>query len=72
MNDYREIDSYPALKAWEIENEMFERFQSELGVSCVSEEYRSKARSLRCSLEDSNNLSLCLRLDLVRHCNLTF
>ena len=62
MNDYREIDSYPALKAWEIENEMFERFQSELGVSRVSEEYRSKARSLRCSLEDSNNLSLCLKV----------
>jgi hypothetical protein len=62
LNEYGEVGSYCAIKAWEIEHEMFERFQGELGLSRVAEEYRSKARSLRTSLEDRNNIGLCLRV----------
>jgi hypothetical protein len=57
-----ELETFCAIKAWEVENEMFENFQEELGISRVSEEYRNKARGLRCSLEDRNNSSLCLRV----------
>jgi hypothetical protein len=56
------IEDLSALKAWEIENEMFERFQDDFGTTRVSEEYREKARSLKCNLENRNNLSLCLNV----------
>ena len=56
--------NFCALKAWEIENELFEEFQSELGISRVSDGYRSKARSLRYNLEDSNNPTLAPRVIL--------
>jgi hypothetical protein len=61
-NEDGDIKSYCAIVAWEVEREMFERFQGEIGISRVSDQYRNKARSLRCSLEDKNNLSLCLRV----------
>lgn len=57
-----EITTYCTLKAWEIENEMFDRFQESLGVSRVSDEYRDKARSLRTNLEGKNNLTLAPRV----------
>ncbi|KAG7363444.1 transcription factor S-II TFIIS [Nitzschia inconspicua] len=60
--DYRnDKDSLCALKAWEIENEMFDRFQSGIGTSLVSTEYREKAMSLKTNLTPKN-LSLCLRI----------
>ena len=55
------LESFCFTKAWEIENEMFDRFQDDLGVTRVSDEYRTKARYLRASLDDKKNLSLCLR-----------
>jgi hypothetical protein len=57
-----EITAYCTLKAWEIENEMFDRFQESLGVNRVSDEYRDKARSLRTNLEGKNNLTLAPRV----------
>ena len=62
LNELGEIDSFCALKAWEVENEMFEKFQGEFGTSRVSDDYRSKARGLKTSLDDKNNVSLCLRI----------
>ena len=50
------------LKASEIESEMFERFQDELGLGSVSEDYRNTARSLKSNLGNADNLSLCLRV----------
>eukprot|EP00934_Nitzschia_sp_Nitz4_P005871 Nitzschia sp. Nitz4//scaffold2_size372955//13852//18732//NITZ4_000354-RA/size372955-processed-gene-0.465-mRNA-1//-1//CDS//3329546569//5861//frame0 len=58
----RDIDSLCALKAWEIECEMYDSFQQELGVTKVSDEYKSKARNLRVSMDDRNNLSLGLQI----------
>eukprot|EP00980_Cylindrotheca_fusiformis_P009231 scaffold2012_cov193-Cylindrotheca_fusiformis.AAC.3 len=55
-------EDYCAMKAWEIEDAMYERFQGEYGVSRISEDYRDKARSLRWSLEAKNNVSLCFRI----------
>jgi len=59
--DDPDVDDLAALKAWEVENEMFERFQ-DLGTTRVSEEYGKKARSLKCNLENANNISLCLNV----------
>jgi hypothetical protein len=56
------LESHAAIKAWEIENEMYDKFQEELGLAKVSDEYRNKARSLRWSLEDKHNVSLCIRV----------
>ena len=61
-DESKEIESFCGIKAWEVETEMFEKFQDEFGLSRVSEEYRNKARNLRASLEDRNNASLCLRV----------
>lgn len=58
----RVVESFCCIKAWEIENEMFDRFQDDLGVTRVSDEYRNKARNLRASLDNKNNLSLCLQV----------
>jgi hypothetical protein len=60
--DRQEVEAYCAFKAWEIENEMFDRFQGTLGISRVSDEYRDKARSLRYNLEDKKNLTLAPRV----------
>lgn len=57
-----DVDDICALKAWEIENEMYELFQEELGLSRVSDEYRNKARSLKSNLDNVNNGDLCLRV----------
>lgn len=62
LPDLADMDSFCAIKAWEIEGAMFERYQFDLGISKISEEYRDKARSLRWSLEAKNNVSLCLRI----------
>jgi len=56
------IESLCSMRAWEIESEMFVKFQVELGTTRVSEEYRSKARNLKASLSDKNNAALCLRI----------
>ena len=53
-----------AVKALEIENELFEQFQSELGTTRVSDLYRSTARRLRYNLEDQSNLTLVARVIL--------
>ena len=52
--------SFCELKAWEIENALFGRYQQEFGESQISPDYREKARALRRSLEDPGNLSLCV------------
>mmetsp|Transcript_12615 Transcript_12615/g.30122 ORF Transcript_12615/g.30122 Transcript_12615/m.30122 type:complete len:2002 (-) Transcript_12615:73-6078(-) len=62
LSDFADVDSFCAVKAWEIEGAMFERYQGDFGISKISEEYRDKARSLRWSLEAKNNVSLCLRI----------
>jgi len=54
--------SHCEVKAWEIENALFDRYQRELGDSQISAEYREKARALRRSLEDTENLSLCINV----------
>jgi hypothetical protein len=57
-----EGNSLCLLKAWEIENELFEHFQGELGIFSHSEEYRDKVRSLRYNLEDKKNPTLAARV----------
>jgi Transcription factor S-II (TFIIS), central domain len=59
--DGNSTESLCALRAWEIENEMFAKFQGDIGTSRVSPEYREKARSLKSNLT-IKNLSLCLRI----------
>ncbi len=56
------LEGLCSIKGWEIEGEMFIKFQEHLGITRVSEDYRSKARNLKASLSDKNNLSLCLRI----------
>lgn len=56
------LETLCSMKAWEIEGEMYIKFQDEIGVTRVSEDYRSKARNLKASLSDKNNISLCLRI----------
>ena len=51
-----------SIKAWEIENALFDEFQGELGESRISPEYRDKARVLRRSIEDIDNIVLCARV----------
>ena len=55
-----DMNSHCAMIAWEVELEMFERFQGELGIYRISDEYRNKARSLK-NLE-GKSLALCLRI----------
>ena len=52
--------SFCEIRAWEIENALFDRYQEELGESQISPGYREKARALRRSLEDPGNLRLCV------------
>ena len=47
------------IKAWEIENALFDRYQGDFGESQISPEYRERARALRRSFEDPENLILC-------------
>jgi hypothetical protein len=56
--------SFCALKAWEIENEIFAAFQGDasFGDSKISPAYRDFARALKRSLEDPDNLSFCIRV----------
>lgn len=54
--------SHCEVKAWEIENALFDAYQDELGDTQISSEYREKARALRRSLEDPENLSLCVNI----------
>ncbi|KAL3920413.1 MAG: hypothetical protein SGILL_003277, partial [Bacillariaceae sp.] len=54
-----DASSLCAIKAMEIENEMFNRYQQEAGQAKVSEEYRNKARSLKSNLTPKN-LTLCI------------
>lgn len=60
--DIDETDVLTALcatKAWEIENSLFDLYQSELGESYISGGYRDMARALGRSLKDPSNVSLC-------------
>lgn len=61
IDDSEECSTFCAVKAWEVENALFDLCQASLGESQISSEYREKARALRRSLEDAGNLDLCLR-----------
>jgi hypothetical protein len=54
--------SFCSLRAWEIENALYDLFQTDLGEAQISPEYRDKARTLKRSLEDVDNLTLCARV----------
>lgn len=56
------VKDLAALKAWEIEKEMFNKFQEQAGMNYVTELYEEKAQSLKIWLDDVNNLSLCLNV----------
>lgn len=60
--------SFCAIKAWEIENALFDLYQRDLGECQISSEYRDKARVLRRSLEDSENLHLAVSVLCERIC----
>lgn len=62
--ELQNLDALCAQKSWEIESVMFERFQGDYGTSRLSDGYRDKARNLRTSLEQKDNVSLCLRVIL--------
>lgn len=55
------IEDLCALKAWEIELEMFETFQDETS-DVLPEGYKVKARGLKSNLENARNTSLCLEV----------
>jgi hypothetical protein len=54
--------SFCSLRAWEIENALYDLFQTDLGEAQISPEYRDKARALKRSLEDAGNLAFCARV----------
>jgi Transcription factor S-II (TFIIS), central domain len=54
--------AFCAVKAWEIENALFDLYQGDLGESQISSEYREKAKALRRSLEDPGDLNLCVNV----------
>lgn len=54
--------SFSSLRAWEIENALYDLFQTNLGEAQISPEYREKARALKRSLEDAGNLAFCARV----------
>jgi hypothetical protein len=54
--------SFSSLRAWEIENALYDLFQTDLGEAQISPEYRDKARALKRSLEDIGNLAFCARV----------
>ena len=55
------VEDLCALKAWEIELEMFESFQNE-STNTLSDSYKGKAQSLKYVLENKSSLSLCLEV----------
>ena len=55
------VEDLCALKAWEIELEMFETFHDE-NTDILTEGYRTKARSLKNNIESASNMSLCLEV----------
>ena len=57
-----EASTYCAMKAWEIEQAMFNLLKNKLNESLISPEYRDKIRTLKRSLEDQRNSTLCLRV----------
>eukprot|EP00536_Pseudo-nitzschia_multiseries_P009367 jgi/Psemu1/297229/fgenesh1_pm.260_\ len=57
------VEHLCALRAWEIEAELFEMFQGDFETTHVlSEDYREKARSLKSNLEKLGNVSLSLNV----------
>jgi hypothetical protein len=54
--------TFCAVKAWEIEFEMYARFQANFNENVISPEYREKARTLRWVLEDCMNPKLCCQV----------
>jgi hypothetical protein len=58
------IESLCSLKAWEIENLMFDRYQRQVGAHLCTNEYREKARALRYNLEDKTNPTLAPKVVL--------
>jgi hypothetical protein len=62
ITDEYHAASWCSLKAWDIENALFDEYQGELGESRISTEYRDKARALRRSIEDIDNIGLCARV----------
>lgn len=55
------LQSFCALRSWEIENAMFDHFQEDLGTTKASPEYFAKVRNLKASLNEKN-ISLCLEI----------
>ena len=55
------LQSFCSIRTWEIENEMFDRYQESLGSSKASQEYMKKCRNLKASLKE-NNLCMCLEI----------
>jgi hypothetical protein len=61
--DCDKIESFCAVKAWEIENALYDHFQAPTNKpERMSREYKEKARALRRSLEDPLNVVLCGRV----------
>jgi len=55
------LQSFCSSRTWEIENEMFDRYQDSLGASKASQEYTKKCRNLKASLKENNNCT-CLEI----------
>jgi len=55
------VEDLCALKAWEIELEMFEAFQDE-NSNVLPEAYNAKAKSLKKILENESNIPVCLKI----------
>ena len=66
------LEALCSLKAWEIENLMFDRYQGQVGSYMCTNEYRDKARSLRYNLEDKTNPTLAPKVALGEIDTLTF
>ena len=60
--DEAEATLFCALKASEIEQALFAAYRQRIGSRSVTDEYRSKLRSLRYNMEDTKNPTLCPRI----------
>jgi hypothetical protein len=60
--NHETVSALCSLKAWEIENALFDLYQGDLGEDKISDEYKEKARVLRRSLEDVGNVALFTRV----------
>lgn len=62
MEDDVDLDALCAIKAWEIESALNEVLEEESGEANISQKYQGKARALKRSIEDPENLAMAIKI----------